>query len=712
VSVVNRLRVLVAVSVLANLLSAQGDVFGKVQELLRNKDDADPKLVEAIALAGTREAATGLLQAYDVCTTLLLRRTILKELQRFATVPDAEQPVLERLVALAADPDLEDELRPLAIDGLARSPKLGKSLLQRLVDGQLADPVREAALRAWLPLATADDGAWLRQLWNLKQEQRKDGKGEVLPPELNTIRQLAVQGLLPFTAEAELVESIRRETDPKIRRAILQHMQKQSMPKTAEIADWLLDRVDVPGADRAVAARLLFDRKPDQAATRFCELAKKRDVTPEDLRAAMATLIADQRDAAIDKRMAKLLGKGKPHEKVFALQATARIDDPKVVAVVVKGLGDEAFEVRRAAAAVLAQRRWTAALPELRKLLASKQPGDARIAFDAITAIATDDEVWRKELGGYVAHADRELRNAAIESLGAARDQRQLQPLLQALRHDDWSTRLAAVQALQQLRDAAAVPELIARLGQETERLRLGIGDALWQLTAQPLPPEPAAWTAWWETAKADFKVATEAELTKAEAARERKRLTARTVSKPKFFGLQVESQRVLFVLDVSGSMTAAMQGRYVGKHGAARIDVAKQQLSAAIDGLAPGTLFNIFVFSSGVDRWQPGGIGVATAPDRKAALTWVERLGASGGTNLHDALKLAFDDPDVDTIFVMSDGEPTAGALIDPHKIRAEVAFWNQHRKVVVNTIAVGGNLEVLEWLARDSGGKYVQMR
>ncbi|MCU0865582.1 MAG: HEAT repeat domain-containing protein [Planctomycetes bacterium] len=705
-------RVWCGVLLLVNVLSAQGDVHAKLQELLRNKDDADPKLVEAIALAGTREAATGLLQAYDVCTTLLLRRTILRELQRFATVPDAEQPVLERLAALVADPDLEAELRPLAIDGLAASPKLGKSLLQKLVDGQLPDPVREASLRAWLRVATADDAAWLRQLWNLKQEQRKNGKGEVMPLELNTIRQLAVQGLLPFTAEAELTEAIRREYDPKIRRAILLHMEKQSMPKTAEIADWLLDRVDVPGADRAVAARILFDRQADKAATRFTELAKKRDVTPEDLRAAMATLIADKRDAAIDKRMAKLIGKGKPHEKVFALLATARIDDPKLVALVQKGLADDSIEVRRACAAVLAQRRCKEALPELRKLLASKQAGDARIAFDAITAIATDDEAWRKELGTYAAHADRELRNAAIESLGAARDKRQLQPLLAALRHDDWSTRLAAVEALQQLRDPAAVPELVARLAVDSERLRLRIGEALWQLTAQPLPPEPGPWTAWWEIAKADFKVATEAELNKAEAAREQKRLTARTVSRPKFFGLQVESQRVLFVLDVSGSMTASMEGRYVGKHGASRIDVAKQQLSATIEGLAPGTLFNIFVFSSGVDRWQPGGIGVATAPDRKAALTWVERLGASGGTNLHDALKLAFDDPDVDTIFVMSDGEPTAGALIDPHRIREEVAFWNKHRKVVVNTIAVGGNLEVLEWLARDSGGKYVQMR
>jgi hypothetical protein len=72
----------------------------------------------------------------------------------------------------------------------------------------------------------------------------------------------------------------------------------------------------------------------------------------------------------------------------------------------------------------------------------------------------------------------------------------------------------------------------------------------------------------------------------------------------------------------------------------------------------------------------------------------------------------MAFQDPDVDTIFVMSDGEPTSGGVVDPHGIRTEVAFWNKHRNVRIHTVAIGGNLEVLEWLAKDSGGRYVEMR
>ena len=168
----------------------------------------------------------------------------------------------------------------------------------------------------------------------------------------------------------------------------------------------------------------------------------------------------------------------------------------------------------------------------------------------------------------------------------------------------------------------------------------------------------------------------------------------------------------MIFVLDVSGSMLESMYGRYVGKRGAARIDVAKQEVKQAIENLDEGALFNVFAFSSGVEKWQKESAGTNSPASRQAALTWVERLGAAGATNLYDSLKLAFADKDVDTIYVMSDGEPTNGEVIDPFRIREEVAFWNKHRKIKIHTVAIGSNLEVLEWLAADSGGKHVKMR
>ena len=47
-----------------------------------------------------------------------------------------------------------------------------------------------------------------------------------------------------------------------------------------------------------------------------------------------------------------------------------------------------------------------------------------------------------------------------------------------------------------------------------------------------------------------------------------------------------------------------------------------------------------------------------------------------------------------------------------DPFRIRQEVRFWNEHRHVVIHTVAIGGNFEILEWLAKDSGGSHTKFR
>jgi HEAT repeat protein len=699
---------------LAAALPAQDGLTGWIDDLLRNKDDADIKLVDKIAMTKTRQAAEGLIKAYDVAASLMLRREIMRGLSQFAGVADGEQPAFTKIANIAANAE-EDDLRLAALQALGLSPVIGKSLLKKLVDSEAPDAVREPAMREHVKLATAADAPWYRHLWNLKQEQRKDEKGNIAANELNAIRLLAFQGVAPFLGEEEICEALRREVDPKIRRYALNWMRKQQMPKTAEMAQWVLERVDFPGSDRSEAARILIDRQGTKAVNAFLELAKKPDAqTPEDLRVEMARLIVALDDDATNKRLVRMIGKGKPHEKVFALLATEKVNDPKVVATIRKGLEDEALEVRRATGQALGSRGDRESLPDLRAMLAkAKYPGDQRIAIEAISAIERNSSAWTNELVGFCTHQDRDTRNTAIEILGKSRDKRRLPGLLQALEHDDWSTRFVAIDAVAEMRDKQSVPKLIERLGKEQGRMRKHIAEVLWQLTAQSFEEDVGKWTAWWTGAGERFTVATEKDVDKAEQERERKRLTERTrAGGAKFFGIKVESHRVIFIIDISGSMLESMYGRYVGKRGAARIDVAKQELITAINNLEEGSLFNILAFASSVERWQEQGIGVNTVQSRTAAIEWINRLGARGATNLYDSVKMAFEDKDVDTIFIMSDGEPTNGEVIDPYRIREDVAFWNKHRKVKINCISIGGNLEILEWIATDAGGKYVEMR
>ena len=56
----------------------------------------------------------------------------------------------------------------------------------------------------------------------------------------------------------------------------------------------------------------------------------------------------------------------------------------------------------------------------------------------------------------------------------------------------------------------------------------------------------------------------------------------------------------------------------------------------------------------------------------------------------------------------MLSDGEPSVGEVTDPELIRERVATWNEHRRIVIHTIGVGGTFQILEWLATDSGGSH----
>ena len=145
-------------------------------------------------------------------------------------------------------------------------------------------------------------------------------------------------------------------------------------------------------------------------------------------------------------------------------------------------------------------------------------------------------------------------------------------------------------------------------------------------------------------------------------------------------------------------------------EHQSLSMEVAKSELIKCVGGLDPSAFFNILIFSSGVEKWIDGSLAAANQKNRDEAKAYIEKIGANGGTNLYDAVKLAFEDKDVDTIIIMSDGEPTQGEETDPSVIREHVKAWNEHRGIVINTIQVAGQFQVLDWLAEDSGGTHVK--
>ena len=362
------------------------------------------------------------------------------------------------------------------------------------------------------------------------------------------------------------------------------------------------------------------------------------------------------------------------------------------------------------------------AVPALEELRAEAQdPGLLLAVLQVIGTLRPRDRGFWAEAAGYADDDELGLRNWALAFLGDTRDERYVPALIAALGHDSWSTRLVAARGLEQMAQEEGVGALCARMPHESGRVARDMAEILFRLTGLLFGANGRMWAAWWEAEGGDFEIVTEAELRRAKREREARRLkrTTRSGSEEaaddgrrgevgEFFGIPVESHAVIFVLDLSGSMSESTRGRYAGRSGPPRIDVAKAELGKCLDRLQSRGGFNLIVFSGSAGAWREG-IVEPSLEVLAEAKTYVDRLGAGGGTNLYDAIRLAFEDQEVDTIYILSDGEPSVGDVVDPAGIRSVVHDWNEQRGIVIHCIAVGAKLRVLEWLAGDSGGTYV---
>lgn len=193
------------------------------------------------------------------------------------------------------------------------------------------------------------------------------------------------------------------------------------------------------------------------------------------------------------------------------------------------------------------------------------------------------------------------------------------------------------------------------------------------------------------------------------------------------FFGIEIESKRVVFVIDVSGSMNQPVGGGPEPK--ATKISLAKRELKRALSDLEDGTIFDVVFFSGAVKVWKPD-MQKADAKTRKEAQDFTESTDAVGGTNTYDALEAAFGlgdlgkgkkreadptgDARVDTIVLLSDGKPSMGRTTDPDAIRGAVREWNRARRIVIHAVAFGvdakdgADPKFMEGLAQDTGGSY----
>lgn len=694
------------------------DLDSDLATLLAAPQDAELELIERITQTREPRAAAGLIEAYGKGATPYVRRAILRALPTFDDVPGAGMDALGLLVDVAVGESML-ELREAALDGLAICQTNGRVFLAMIVDSPAEDDLRVQALAAHIAMGQAADFAWYKRLYlhGLGSEElittnprakSKPKKGDPpIPLEAQPLEDLRPLAYGAIAGELTLDElrTAAEDRSSTIRVRTLEELYLRGDSKMeARCKDIFDDRTE-SGANRALAAKLALQMIGPKYAK---EIAKEavRGITPGDLRDALAALLADSDEEAIRKLVAKGFGKGKTPAKLFYLAAARGHFDPKFEKALHSMLGDKEPEVARAAADFAIAENITSAGPAIEELFASAESSVRKAELlPGLARFQPDAGAWEGRLVALCQAPEADLRNAAL-SLLADLGKQALPTLIAALDHELWTTRLAALHGLEQLREPKGVGEIIARFEAQDGRMRVEFAETLFRMTGKSFGPRPTPWRAWWEKeGSAGFELPTESDLRLAKEQLEIARL--KEVTGARFFGIRIESERVAFIIDVSGSMDELTRTRYANTKGVPRIVRAKEELLACLDALNPKSFFNIIPFSGSAYSWKPR--LVQWSPETLIeAREFVAKLGTGGGTNLIESLFMALDDPDIDTVFVLSDGEPSAGPITDPSSIRAAVRGINANRRLVFHAVAIGGSLKILKWLAQDSGGTY----
>jgi hypothetical protein len=279
----------------------------------------------------------------------------------------------------------------------------------------------------------------------------------------------------------------------------------------------------------------------------------------------------------------------------------------------------------------------------------------------------------------------------------------------------DWREASRAVTLSKALDNSAVVPALIEALsawiargqgGGQAMRVQFEIAHALESRSGRSLGLHPDNWRLWWEAVRRGD-------------VRGQHPYTTGNVAPlhTTFFGLHPTSDRITFVIDRSGSMSAPFNAISTpgGRAGATRWEEAVNQLIGFVESIGEKSRFNVVIFHDYAEVWRPK-LVPATLENRRNAREWLSKR-PNGGTQLRAGVERAMmigadgnavlSQLEADTVIVLCDGETAEGpGWVEPFLERV-----NSHARVMFHGVQIGSRGDgTLEKLAEGSGGQFVR--
>jgi hypothetical protein len=359
-------------------------------------------------------------------------------------------------------------------------------------------------------------------------------------------------------------------------------------------------------------------------------------------------------------------------------------------------------DVRTAARRALQEFRDNAEVCEYFATLVAKDTRK-KSASDGTLALAEvllycDDEKLRTAAVEYLDRTVLPSRQGSVMLLGLAEELYERDGLAglkklttSSVFEKSFPLRRTIVQMIAESRQPSAVPSLIELLPKVRGEVRADVIKYLVGITGQRLGADVDAWREWWKANEAIFEFP--AQITKVAIA-------DTAGSQSRYYGLPLYGERLVFIIDTSGSMQGG------------KLEAAKRELIDALFSLPDESYFSLVTFSTGVNVWQREMVP-ATLVNKKRARAYVMGQRPGGFTASYPALQsgLQFD---AEAIYFLSDGEPTTGRIVAPPLILQAIGQENRSRRMSIYTIgiATGGRGSVfdtfMETLASENAGAF----
>lgn len=450
-------------------------------------------------------------------------------------------------------------------------------------------------------------------------------------------------------------------------------------------------------ANSVKSVALLLDvlQRKERLADRMLDAAHYRDMAWDGLlritdpyaRARVAKLARSSRNAWVRQWCVELLG----------IWGDRDFGD-----VVTKACRDRNAYVRRWAArslGILKHKEGESALLKLRR------DRDPYIRANAIEALALIDPkkhglLFHEALKG---DEDGGVRCALLGAVPAAFPQEVVALSTAALQDKDWCPRMQAVDNLYR-KEKLAVDGLVAAARDGRPVVADRAMKYLRKLTGKEIR-DADAWSGWWGSARETFKFPDEKKAEEKGSGEEEGAAGDKTRRTVAFNQIPLVSDHVAFLIDKSYLMKRTLEAT-----GTTKDLAAHGELKRVLEQLHGRLVFNVFCYREKVVAFRKEPVALDEKQEKKA-LRFVAREKDEGAKDIWGVLERVVSDPDIDTAYLLSSGEPDVGLYVHWNRVTRHLADLNRFHKVVVHCVVYSERKwfrDQLERIAQTTGGDF----